>query len=83
MLTVVGVISLGAAADPATGRPNTQFWINYHLAGALFGSVLIAWTYLAAWQYVGLNHAIIEQMVADVARIRRERGLEPLSTAEK
>ena len=33
MLTVVGVIALGAAADPATGRPNTQAWTNYHLAG--------------------------------------------------
>ena len=33
MLTVVGVIALGAAADPATGRPNTQAWTNFHLVG--------------------------------------------------
>jgi hypothetical protein len=83
MLTVVGVISLGAAADPATGRPNTQLWTNYHLAGAVFGSLLVAWTYFASWRYIGRHHAIIEQMVADVTRIRQARGLEAVAAAEK
>jgi hypothetical protein len=77
MLTVVGIIALGAAADPATGRPNTEAWTNFHLAAALGGSALIAWTYFAGWQYVGRNHAIIEGIVAQVGKIRRERGLEP------
>lgn len=77
MLTVVGIIALGAAADPATGRPNTAAWTNFHLAAALGGSALIAWTYFAGWQYVGRNHAIIEGIVARVGEIRRERGLEP------
>lgn len=83
MLTVVGVIALGAAADPATGRPNTQAWTNYHLAGALAGLAVIAWSYFAAWQYVWQQHAIIEQIVAEVGEIRRGRGLGALTPAAK
>jgi hypothetical protein len=78
MLVVVGIIALGGAADPATGRQNTQAWANYHLAAALAGVAFIAWTYFAAWQYVWQNHTIIQEIVAEVARIRRERGLEPI-----
>jgi hypothetical protein len=77
MLTVVAVIALGAAADPATGRANTQSWADWHFFGAGLGIALIAWTYVVAWTNILANHAIIEQLVAEVARIRHERGLEP------
>ena len=77
MLTVVVVIALGAAADPATGRPNTQAWAEWHFLGAGLGIAFIAWTYVVAWGNIVANHAIIEQLVAEVARIRQERGLEP------
>lgn len=76
MLIVVAIIALGAAGDPATGRANTRAWANWHLFGAFLGIPLIAWTYVVAWNNVSANHAIIEQLVADVARIRRERGLD-------
>ena len=76
MLTIVGVIALGAAADPATGRPNTAAWTDYHLVGAISGTLLIAWTYFLAWQAVRHNHAIIADIIAEVARVRRERGLD-------
>ena len=81
MLMIVVVIALGAAADPATGRPNTQAWTNFHLAGAFAGVALIAWTYFAGGQYIAANQAIIQQILDEVARIRRERGLEPLTLA--
>jgi hypothetical protein len=76
MLTIVGVIALGAAADPATGRPDTRSWVEWHLIAALSGIIVIAWTYIAAWNNIVANHAIIEQLAADVGRIRRERGLD-------
>ncbi len=37
MLTVVGVAALGAAADPATGRPNTLAWAEWHFLGGRLG----------------------------------------------
>jgi type IV secretory pathway VirB2 component (pilin) len=76
MLAVVGIIALGGAADPATLRPNTQAWADWHLYGALAGIVFVAWTYLVEWNNIVANHTIIEQIVAEVRRVRVERGLE-------
>jgi hypothetical protein len=75
MLAVVGIIALGGASDPATGRPNTEAWGDWHLVAAVAGIALIAWTYAVAWINVTENHAIIEQLVAEVNRIRNARGL--------
>jgi hypothetical protein len=83
MLAVVGIIALGGAADPATGRAGTRAWTVFHLSAAMGGAALIAWTYFAAWQYVWQNHTIIERIVADVAKIRRERGLEPIDASRE
>jgi hypothetical protein len=75
MLAVIGIIALGGAADPATGRHNTAAWAQWHLVGAIAGVLFIAWTYVAAWNNIFANHAIIERIVSEVARIRGERGL--------
>jgi hypothetical protein len=83
MLTVVGIIALGGAADPATGRPNTQSWTIYHMSAAMIGFAVIAWTYFVGWQYVWQQNAIIQEIVAEVAEIRRGKGLEPLTTTAK
>jgi hypothetical protein len=81
MLTIVGVISLGAASDPATGRPNTQSWQNYHLLGAFAGLAFVAWTYFAAWNLICSNQRVIEDIASQVARIRHDRGLDDESSA--
>lgn len=72
MLAAVGIVALGGASDPATG-PNTRAWVDWHFGGALGGIVLIAWTYVAAWNNVVANQAIISQLVAEVAEQRRNR----------
>lgn len=82
MLAVVVVVALGGAADPATGRPNTKPWADVHLIGALCGVLAIAWCYVVAWTHVLANHGIIQRIVADVARIRRERGLDESDEAD-
>ncbi|HEX4414844.1 MAG TPA: hypothetical protein VH107_14515 [Lacipirellulaceae bacterium] len=76
MLAVIGVAALGAAADPATLRPNTQPWAEWHLVGACVGIVFIAWTYLVGWNNITAHHTILEDLVAEVGRVRKERGLE-------
>jgi len=82
MLTVVAVIALGAASDPGTGRPNTQDWADWHLVGALAGVLLIGWSFVVAWNNVFANHRIIQDVIAQVARIRRERGLDDASQTD-
>lgn len=77
MLAVVAMIALGGASDPATGRPSAQDWVEWHLVGTLIGILFIGWTYFVAWNNVVANQAIIEQLVDEVARVRRERGIAP------
>ncbi len=76
MLTVVGVIALGGAADPATGRPGTDWWATPHMLGAFVGILLVAWSFWIEWQYIAANQAVIAGVMTEVRRIRLERGLE-------
>ena len=68
----LGAPLLGAA-DPASLQPNTKAWANWHLVGAFSGIGLVAWTYLVAWNNILANHAIITGLVAEVARLRKDR----------
>jgi hypothetical protein len=76
MLTVVAVGALGAAADPATLRQGTELWVTPHLIGALVGVSFIAFAFFIQAQRIAEHHAVIESIVAEVRRIRQERGLE-------
>jgi hypothetical protein len=76
MLAVVGVIALGAAADPATGLPHTEDWVTPHLVGALVGMAFIAWSYFIEWNNIHANYRVIAEVLAEVRRIRAARGLE-------
>jgi hypothetical protein len=76
MLTVVGVGALGAASDPGTGRPGTADMADWHLMAAFAGLAFIAWTYFQAWLNIAENQLVIQEIVAKVAAIRRQRGLD-------
>ncbi len=76
MLTVVAVVALGAASDPATGRADTASMVSVHLAAALAGLALVGWTFLRAWLNIQDNQAVIQKILDDVEQIREERGLD-------
>jgi hypothetical protein len=76
MLTVVAVGALGAASDPGTGRPNTESMAGFHQLAALGGLCVVAWTYYRAWLNIVANQDVISRVVAQVQRIRAERGLD-------
>lgn len=76
MLTVVGVIALGAAADPATGLPHTRWWVTPHLLGALAGIAFVGGTFYVAWRNIAANHQVIVDVLEHVRQVRLERGLE-------
>lgn len=79
MLAVVGIAALGGASDPATLRPNTQAWADWHLMGALLGIAFVGCTYFVAWNNIAANHRIIEGLVGEVRRFRQERGLDEVA----
>ena len=75
MLVVVGVIALGAASDPGTGRPDTAAWTHWHFLAALAGLAWIAAASYAEWLYIQNNHRLIDEVMQEVEEVRRQRGL--------
>jgi hypothetical protein len=76
MLVIVGIVALGGAADPASGRQGTEQWVTPHLIGALVGLAFIAYSFFMQGQGIAAHHQVINDIVAEVRRIRIERGLE-------
>jgi hypothetical protein len=82
MLSVVGVSALGAASDPGTGRSNTASMAGVHQIAALVGLCVVTWTFYRTWLNIAANQDVIARIVAQVQRIRAERGLDqPLPEA--
>jgi len=73
---VVLIVALGGAADPASGRPGTQDWVTWHLIGGISLVAAIAWCFQAQLPNLRRQHALIEEVLADVRTIRRDRGLD-------
>lgn len=82
MLTIVGVIALGASSDPATGIKNTAYWRDYHLAAALAGTALIGYCFYMLWTKINDNQEVIQAVMDDVKQIRTERGLDAAEPVE-
>lgn len=80
MLLAVMIVALGGAADPGAAlraQPPAGFtWANIHLAGAVVGSLLIAAGFYHLWNLIHANQQLIHEVLADVRRIRIDRGLE-------
>lgn len=76
MLAVVGIVALGGAADPATGRPGTQDWVTPHLVGAMALAALIAWCFQSQLPRIRRQQVLIEEVLGEVREIRRARGLD-------
>ncbi len=76
MLAVIGVGALGAAADPSTLRVGTENWVTAHLIGAVLGWAFIALSFYMQGQKIAAHHAVIDEIVAEVRRIRIARGLD-------
>jgi len=75
MLVIVGVIALGGAADPGS-QLGSEAWVTPHLVGAIAGLAFIAWAALVEWNNIYQNQQAIHDILAEVRRIRQERGWE-------
>jgi hypothetical protein len=77
MLAVVVVVALGGAADTTlTLQADSGGWAEWHLIGAFLAIGIVGWTYVMAWINIMAIYVVIEQTGAEVARIRREKGLD-------
>jgi len=85
MLTVVTIVALGGAADPAVDLPPPPLqnliglgisWADVHLFGAVAGLALIVFGFYVMANNLLANLDVINAVMTEVKRIRTERGLE-------
>ncbi len=72
----VGIVALGAAADPGTGRENTGAWVTPHLVFALLGILGLAWAFFQLHERIAQQQEVIARVLAQVKEIREARGLD-------
>ncbi len=76
MVAVIVVVALGGAADPTTGARSTAAWVTPHFLAALLTLAFIVVAFFVAGGNIRAHHDVINEIVAEVRRIRSERGLE-------
>lgn len=80
MLVMVAVAALGAAGDPAAAiqvqPPGDVPWSTVHLAAALLGTAFLVFSFLMLWLAIEQHRRVIADILAEVRRIREEKGLE-------
>lgn len=82
MLTIIAIVALGALSDPSvfsdpTANPARHLtWRTYHYLGALLGTGFLGYAFYMQQQNIAANYAVIGRIVAEVQRIRAERGLD-------
>ena len=77
MLTIVGIVALGGAADPGGSAGNAARWVMPHVVAALLGVVVVAVAFYLQAKAVGANFQIIEIILAETQRIRSLPTAEP------
>jgi hypothetical protein len=74
-LAMIAVTSLGALADPLANLMRDENWVVAHRVAG-FGSIAVAAAaFYFGWINVSENHAVIQDVMTQVRRIRQERGL--------
>lgn len=76
MLAMVGIVALGGAADPASGRRGSADWVTAHLVGGLGLGAAIAWCFFAQLPVIRRQQALIGEVMDAVGRERAARGLD-------
>ena len=75
MLMIVGVVALGAAADPGTGMQNTADWVLPHFLGSLAAIAFLVLSFFVQGSNIRAHYEVINDIMAEVRRVREERGL--------
>lgn len=74
IVVTLAIIMLGAAADPSRAVDSSS-WVMVHYVVALAGTTFIGLSFLMQVVHIAANYAVIDEILAEVSRIRTERGL--------
>ena len=76
ILTVIGIIALGAAADPSgANHANAPSFVMPHYLAAMLGILIVTASFWVQATRIAANYAVIEEILAEVRRIRAEKNL--------
>jgi hypothetical protein len=76
ILAIIAVVALGAAADPSGANwSRAGGLVLAHYLGAMIGLVIVIVSFWMQLSRIAENYAVIEEILAEVARIRAEREL--------
>jgi len=76
MFVILLIIALGGASWPVRPGVNSALWVRPHMFAAMIGIYVIVIAFRRQGLNILANHAVIQEIVAEVRRIRLERGLE-------
>jgi len=76
-LSILGIVVLGAAADPdGMMRQDAVNYVNYHLVAAFLGIAIVAWSFFQQAHFVASNFLLIQDILDQVKAIRLAKGLD-------
>ncbi len=80
MLSLVGLVALGAASDPTSRMPPLQWgrlrWSDLHFGAAVAVLMLQLVVAYVQWANILENQKVIRQLVQQVQTVRKAKGLE-------
>jgi hypothetical protein len=76
MLSIIGIVALGGAADPAAGRSGSEAWVTPHLIGGIGLAGFIAFCFQAQREKISEQQSLIEDVLGEVRAVRQARGLD-------
>ena len=76
MLSIIGIVALGGAADPAAGRSGSEAWVTPHLIGGIGLAGFIAFCFHAQRAKISEQQSLIEDVLGEVRAVRQARGLD-------
>ena len=76
ILSVLAIVALGAASDPATMRETTLRWVTPHLWAAMLGTVVVVFCLSKQAMNIQANNSIVNEVTAAVRAERKRRGLD-------
>jgi hypothetical protein len=73
---LVVIVATGAAADPFANTASPASWLTPHWVLSIVGLLALAACYWVQVAHIGAHYEIIEQILSEVKRIRRDRGMD-------
>ncbi len=76
VLVLLGIVTTGAACDPSANLQRSAEWVTVHLAVAMVGTTLVAWSFLVQWGRIVAQQTLIGEVQKKVADVRAAKGLD-------